>query len=411
MASVCGVACGACVVRGGRWGLVAGLWGAIWAVAAGVLALGGLGCNRDKPNTDIIIGSVQRLQGPNSNFGTQSQAGIELAAAQINAAGGIHGRRVVVKVGDNKGIADESKKRFEELVSQGAVAVIGEVASSATLNMAPTAKSLRVPHLTPASTADELTGEEYSWTFRTCFKDTMQGGAIARFIVEGLNARRIAIITQQGEAYSQGLTENVLSSFARLQPTGEVVAKESYVGTDTDYSAILAKIKAANPDVVVATGYYEAVSRMVPRAREMGMNMPFVGGDGWSSPDLLKVGGSQMNNSFYTDHFILDESNPRAKKFIEDFTSHHKSRMSPDSMAALGYDAMKVMAAAITKALENDPKGTPDPEKIRQALATIRDFDGLTGKMTMEPDRSMRKAITVIEISEGQLKYRASYEP
>lgn len=380
-----------------------------WTVCLGVIfgLLGRVSMvhaqNSGKP--PILVGQVAAMQGEWADYGLSANAGAQLAVEEINKAGGINGRPLQLLTEDNKCVATESGKLVRKLVTQdGCVAILGEIASASSLNMAPVCKDLQVPQLTPGSTRDELSAPKYDWTFRTCFKDSFQGGVIAKFALENLKAKKAALIFARGNAYSEGLADNVRKTFLKGQGAA-IVVDESYGKDDRDYSSILNKVKAANPDVVFATGYYQETARLIDQARKMGITVPFLGGDGWSSKELLDKGGKAVEGCYFSDHYAADNPSPLVQKYVTNFKAKYPGgKFEPNSMSALGYDAVFMLTAALKKDPDN-------PATIREELAKIKDFEGVTGKMTMQSDRSMAKSAVIIAIQDGKFTYHTTINP
>jgi branched-chain amino acid transport system substrate-binding protein len=282
------------------------------------------------------------------------------------------------------------------------VAVIGEVASRRTLAAAPVAQRYQVPMLTPASTNERVT-EVGDYIFRICFIDPFQGEVLARFAHDDLGARRVAILRDIQQDYSVGLTESVVAHFGSLG--GTVLEPISYSTGDADFRAVLTQIRSQQPDALIVTGYYSEAAVIVRQARELGMEMPILGGDGWVG-DPLKNGREALRNTYISNHYSGDNPDPVVQNFVTSY--RERFGREPDSIAALSYDAVKVLADAITRA------GSTDGPQIREALATA-DVSGVTGRLKMNEQRNVDKPAVVqeVEYANGEVTfvYRTTISP
>jgi branched-chain amino acid transport system substrate-binding protein len=351
---------------------------------------------------EIRIGEFGSLTGGTATFGTSSHEGLMLALDEINAGGGLLGKKVRVITEDNQSKPEESVTAVLKLIKQDQVsAVVGEVASSRTLAAAPTCQANRIPLLSPASTNPKVT-QVGDYVFRACFIDPFQGSTMAKFAVEHLKAKRIAILTDMKNDYSVGLAEFFRETAKRLG--AEIVAEESYSEGDIEFKAQLTEIKAENPDVIYVPGYYTECALIARQARELGLTQPLLGGDGWDSPKTIEIGGKAVDGVYITNHYSADDERPAVQKFIADYKAKYGGK-TPDAMAVLGYDAMKMMADAIRRA------GSTDGPKIRDALAATRDFPGVSGNISIDADRNARKAIVIVQIRDGQYHFVEAIEP
>jgi len=375
------------------------------ALFLSTVVIAGFGCKKDSANnaTQIVIGQVASKQGDTATFGVSSDEGVQLALEELNAAGGVLGKTIVVKTEDDRSQSDEAKTAANKLITQDkVVALIGEIASSRSIAMAPEAQAAGVPMLSPGSTNPKVT-ELGDCIFRACFIDPFQGEAMARFAMEDLKLKKFAILFPVNSDYGVGLRNFVTDTVKK--GGGEIVAVESYEEKkDRDFRSQLTKIKAANPEAIFMTGYYTEAGLVAKQAKELGLNIPMIGGDGWDSDITLTVGGSAINGSYFTNHYAPDEDRPEVKKFVDAYKKKYGGKV-PDAMAVLGYDAMKLMADAIKRA------NSAEPKKIREALAATKDFPGVAGAITMDASRNAKKAIVIIKIEDGKFKYHSKVEP
>jgi branched-chain amino acid transport system substrate-binding protein len=351
---------------------------------------------------EIRIGEFGSLTGGTATFGTSSHEGVMLALDEINNDGGLLGKKVRVLTEDNQSKPEESVTAVLKLIKQDEVsAVIGEVASSRTLAAAPTCQANHVPLLSPASTNPKVT-QVGDYVFRACFIDPFQGSTMAKFAVERLKAKRIAILTDMKNDYSVGLAQFFRETAKKLG--AEIVAEESYAEGDIEFKAQLTEIKAENPDVIYVPGYYTESALIARQARELGLTQPLLGADGWDSPKTVEIGGKAVEGVYITNHYSADDDRPVVQKFITDYKSKYGGK-TPDAMAVLGYDAMRMMADAIKRA------GSTDGPKIRDALAATKDFPGVSGNISIDAERNARKPIVIVQIRDGKYQFVEAITP
>lgn len=339
----------------------------------------------------VRIGVFMSLTGSTANFGISSVNGIKMAADEVNAAGGINGKQIELLVQDDRSDASEAATIVTKFVTQDQVhAILGEVASSRSIAAAPIAQNAKIPMLTPSSTNPEVT-KKGDFIFRSCFIDPVQGAAIAQFAARTLNAKRAALMVDRKNDYSTGLEKVIHETFTRMG--GQIVATQSYQEGDQDFNAQLTSLKGANPEVIFVPGYYNDVGLIAKQARDKGINVPLVGGDGWDSVQLYAIGGTALNGSFFTNHYSPFDTDPKVQKFVSSYKSRYNT--TPDALAATAYDAALIMFDAIKRA--NSLDGTA----IRDALAATKEFPGVTGNVTFNSDRDAVKPIIMIEIKDG----------
>ncbi len=343
------------------------------------------------PTGDTIkVGVYVDLTGQTSSFGQSTKNGIELAVEEINATGGVNGKKIQLVIEDDQGRPEQAKTVVAKLIKQDkVVAVLGEVASSNSLAAAPVAQEAKIPMITPSSTNPRVT-QVGDYIFRVCFLDDFQGSSIAKFAANTLKGKTAAILGDVNSDYSKGLTEFFEKEFTKLG--GRVVAKEAYTQTDPDFKAQLTKIRNLNPDVIYIPGYYGQVGIIAKQARELGMNMPLLGGDGWDSPELWSLGGAALKNSYITNHYSADDPNPVIQNFVKSYKAKF-GNVAPDSLAALAYDSAKVLADAIKRA------GGTDNVKLRDAINATKGFAGVTGTISINAERNAVKPAVVLEVT------------
>jgi|CXWL01.1.fsa_nt_gi branched-chain amino acid transport system substrate-binding protein len=350
----------------------------------------------------IKVGVFMDLSGQTSSFGQSSVAGAKMAAAGINAAGGIDGRKIELVIEDDQGRPEQAATVVTKLVNQDKVAaIIGEVASSNSLAAAPIAQQAHVPMITPSSTNPKVT-QVGDYIFRVCFIDPFQGEAMATFAARSLRAKTAAILLDTNSDYSRGLSEYFEKSF--VQQGGTIVDKQSYANTDRDFSGQLTAIKAKNPDVLWVPGYYTQAGVIVRQARQLGLTAKILGGDGWDAPQLFELGGEALNGAFISNHYSAEDPSPVIQKFITDFKAANGGA-TPDAMAVLAYDAVNVLAAAIKRA------GGTDPDSLKSAIRRTNEFDGVSGKITINENRDAMKPAVVLEVQDGKFHYLQTVPP
>ena len=356
------------------------------------------------PGEKIWFGHVGSMTGQEATFGDSTDKGIKLAIEELNAKGGLKGKQVDLKTYDDQGKPEEAALAATRLITQDKVTVLlGEVASSRSMAMAPIADANKVPHITPSSTNPKVTKDgdkTRPFVFRVCFIDPFQGTVMAKFATQK-GVKKVAILRDVGNAYSVGLADYFLSKFKDLG--GTIVNDQSYKAGDQDFKAQLTAIKAKAPEAIYVPGYYTDVALIARQARELGIKVPLMGGDGWDSAKLFEIGGAAIEGSFYSNHYSPDDPSPQ----IQNFISRYKARFGavPDSMAATGYDAAMVAGDAIARAKEMNG------EAIAAAIAATNGFPGVTGVISLDQDHNAVKPAVVLEVKGGKAVYVATVTP
>jgi branched-chain amino acid transport system substrate-binding protein len=377
---------------------VTGKRGAAVAVALSL----GLACSKPRaPDAEIAIGEYSSMTGTTATFGQSTDQGIRLAVDEINGSGGVLGRRLAVFLEDDQSRPEEAATAATKLVNQKhVVAMLGEASSSRSLAAAPICQANRVPMVSPSSTNPRVT-EVGDYIFRVCFIDSFAGAVMARFAAGSLKLTRVALLVDVRNDYSIGLATYFRVQFKKQG--GVILAEQSYSEGDSDFHAQLTQIKAVNPEAIYVPGYYTEVGTIARQARELGIKAPFLGGDGWDSPKLWEIGGEALNGSYFANHYSVDDPNPAVQKFVGDYKARYKA--VPDALAALGYDAARILADAMRRA------GSTAGEKVRDALAATKDFPGVTGKITLNADRNPIKPAVMLRIENGRFVYVETLNP
>lgn len=348
-------------------------------------------CNPQGGGDKVRVGVFMSTTGSTANFGISSVNGIKMAADEVNAAGGINGKQVELLVQDDRSDASEAATIVTKFVTQDQVhAILGEVASSRSIAAAPIAQNAKIPMLTPSSTNPEVT-KKGDFIFRSCFIDPVQGAAIAQFAARSLNAKTAAIMVDRKNDYSTGLEKVINETFTKMG--GKIVAVQSYQEGDQDFNAQLTSLKGANPEVIFVPGYYNDVGLIAKQARDKGITVPLVGGDGWDSTQLYAIGGTALNGSYFTNHYSPYDTEAKVQKFVNDYKTRYGT--IPDALAATAYDAANIMFDAIKRSK------SLDGADIRDALVATKDFPGVTGTVTFNANRDAVKPIVMIEIKDG----------
>lgn len=358
------------------------------AASTGAAGTGAAGSGAAK-GEPILIGHFGSLTGSEATFGQSTSNGIRLAIAEFNASGGLNGRPIELKEYDTRGDAGEAKLAVERLVkSDKVVTVLGEVASKLSLAGGPVCQEAKVPMISPSSTNPRVT-QIGDYIFRVCFIDPFQGLAGAKFAHDNLKAKTAALLVDQSQAYAKGLSEEFEKSFVKLG--GKIVSTQTFTGGASDFTAQLTSIRAAKPDVIYVPGYYTDVGNIALQARKLGLSQPLLGGDGWDSSELAKIAGDAIDGCYYTNHYAPDQPDARVQGFIKAYQARFKA--TPDGLAALGYDAAKILFAAMGRA-----KSLSGPD-LRSAIAATKNFPGVTGDITINEQRDAVKSVVVVEMS------------
>ncbi len=352
-------------------------------------------------NSEIMVGEYASLTGGTATFGTSTHNGIQLAIDEVNAAGGVKGKKLKLVTEDDASKPDNARTVVTKLITRDkVVAVLGEVASTRSMAAAPVCQQNKVPMISPSSTNPEVT-KKGDYIFRVCFTDDFQAAVAGKFAYDQ-GFKKVAVFTDMKNDYSVAFGKFFSEMF--IKSGGKISGEQTYQEGDTDFKAQLNSLKATNPDAILVPGYYTEVGTIARQAKEIGLNVPLIGGDGWDSPQLVPGAGTALEGSFFSDHYFstsLKEANTQS--FITAFKAKYKQE--PDALAALGYDAAKMLIDAMGRA------GSLDGTGIRDALATTKDFPGVTGKITMDANRNARKAAVIFQIKGTEFNVFKSYTP
>jgi len=350
---------------------------------------------------EIVLGAYMPNTGPFATFGQSSTKAMKLAVEEINSAGGVLGQPIKLIVEDDQCKPEEAANAAQKLIQQDQVlCVIGEVASSNSLAAAPICQDAQTPMVTPSSTnpAVTQTGDQI---FRVCFTDDFQGLVMSEFATQDLKAKTAVIFSDVASDYSKGLSKIFRDTFTA--DGGRILGEESYNQGDKDFRAQLTKFKALEPEVMYIPGYYGEVALILSQARQLGLDATAIGGDGWDSPKLVEIAGKAAEGGCFSNHYSKDDPHPVVQAFVRNFEAKYNE--VPDALAACAYDAIRIVAQAI------DSAGQIDRTALRDALAEVEDFDGVTGSITIDENRNARKSATILTIKDARQTFVRTMEP
>lgn len=395
-------------------GKVLGAGLACTAIVAGMLALGGCKnagqggeVNTAKSESQTIkIGVTTGLTGGTATYGQSMYRGIQQVIDEVNAKGGVNGRKIELQVEDNGGKADQAVTVAQKLISSDNVlAILGDLLSSSSLAIAPICQKEQIPMVTPTSTTPEIT-KKGDYIFQTCFDDDFQGRVGARFATQYLKVKNVAVLIDNKSDYSRGLARAFAQEFGK---SGKVVATDYYSAGDSDFRPQLTNIKAKNPEALFIPGYYTEVGLIAQQARQLGIKQPMFGGDGWESSKLVEIGKNAVEGTYFSTHYYAQNNNPQVRKFVDGYKKRNNGE-SPDTMAALGYDAALIMVAAI----EKSGVTTADAEsrsRLRDALAQTKNFSGVTGNTSLDEQRKVVRPAIMLQVKDKKFAYVTTIKP
>jgi branched-chain amino acid transport system substrate-binding protein len=376
-----------------------------------VLSLCAFGCSKED-SSQIKIGVIAELTGDVPAVGASCKNAAEMAVAEVNDAGGIQigDKKYKIKliIEDNAGKADQSASSAQKLITQQKVtAIVGPNASRYALPAAEIAETGKTVLITPWSTApkatlDSRTNASKKYVFRACFIDPFQGGVLAKFTLDNLNLKKAAVLYDVASEYNKGIAEIFKEVYEKNG--GRVVAFETYTTNDKDFSSQLTKIKKAQPDIIFLPNYYSEVPLQIQQAKRLGITVPFIGSDSWGSEELLKLCGKDCNDYYFSTHYAADAATETTKKFIAGYKAKYNA--TPDDVAALTYDSFGLLWQALKTAGKNDRQA------VRDALARIPQYEGVTGNMQFkEGSGDPVKSAVILKIQDGKFTWFANAKP
>ncbi len=354
----------------------------------------------------IKIGLVAPLTGDVKTFGESTKNGFLLAVEEVNAQGGIKGKQIKTFIQDDKNDPTEAQNAGSKLINQdGVKLIIGSVSSKCSIPLAQTCQDASAVMISPTSTNPKVTirddGSRKEFIFRACFIDPFQGRVAAKFALETIKAKTTAILYDVGNDYVKGLAEFYRDNF--VQGGGQVLVYESYQKDDTDFSALLTKVKQADPDVLYIPDYYNKVGLIAKQARQMGIKSILMGGDGWDSPEMLKIAGEAIVGGYFTNHYSPDDPRPEVQEWVKKYMAKYGS--SPDALATLAYDGTCLLLEAIKKA------NSDNPVKVKEALQSIKDFKSVSGNISLDENGNPIKSAVILKYTKSGQEYVATVNP
>jgi len=362
----------------------------------------------------IKIGVDLELSGTVAQYGQKELDGLKLAIDEINKKGGINGKKIELVVMDNKSDKTEAQNvAYKLAVRQNVLAILGPATSGATKSASIAVAKYKVPLVSPSATDDNVTVEEKtnkvkSYIFRTCFNDSFQGNVMANFALKTLKAKKAAIIYDATSDYSKGLLKNFKSVFEKSG--GKVIAEEAFGRGEQDFSSILTKIRDKKPDVIFAPVYYDEAGLIIKQARELGIKVPILGGDGFDDPKVVeKAGKENANNVFFSAHYSSQDTDKKVQDFIKKYKT--KYNQEPNAFAALGYDLGYFIADALKRANLKFDSVTKDRERLKIAIENTKNFVGVTGVININKMHNAEKSAVIIELKDGIQMFKQKLNP
>lgn len=353
----------------------------------------GLLCLSCGPKEKVIkIGMVSPLTGDVKTFGESTRNGFTLAIEEANANGGIIGDSIKMYIADDRNDPTEARNAGSKLINQdGVKLIIGSVSSKCSIPLSEICQAADAVMITPTSTNPKVTvnddNSRKDYIFRACFIDLFQGRVAAKFAIDSLKAKTAAILYDVGNDYVKGLAEFFRDSYQKLG--GKIITYESYTKDDADFSALLTKVKRDNPDILYVPDYYNKVGLIAKQARQLGIKAVMMGGDGWDSPDMLKIAGDAIVGGYFTNHYSPDDPRPEVQNWVKKYETKYGSK--PDALATLAYDATNLMLEAIKIAK------TSNPPEVRNALQNIKDINSISGNISYDADGNPIKDIVIVK--------------
>jgi branched-chain amino acid transport system substrate-binding protein len=369
-------------------------------------AFGLMGCRQEVPNSSaklepILIGFFGALTGNAAGLGQYTDMGATLAVEEINASGGVRGRPLELRREDNRSLAGESATIVKKLLSRDqVVAIVGDANSGRCLEAGPLCQAAGIPMISPAATLPQVT-EIGDFIFRICFTDPFQGKIMAQFARKNLSLKRVGFLLDATSPYSLGLADVFRDRFTA--EGGLVIGEQRYNGGDKDFRAQLTALKAIGVEAIFAPGYYHSGGLILRQARELGLTLPMLGGDGWEAPELIAVGGPAADGAYFPVHFSAENPTPATRAFLDRF--HRRFGKLPTGVSALAFDTLQMIADALRRSNSIQPKA------IRDELAVTHDFAGITGLITMDSHRNAQKSAVIVGVKAGSFQFVSLIEP
>lgn len=378
-------------------------------IAIFTLLVGSCLLSYSKSSSTIKLGVNLELSGAVAQYGQRALEGIKMATDEINRKGGVLGKKIELIIFDNKSDKTEALNIATRLATkENVLAILGCTTSGATKSAAVAAMKYKIPIISPTATddkvtVDERTGKTKAYVFRVCFNDSFQGDVMATFALKTLKVKSVAIIYDASSDYSKGLEKNFKLAFTK--GGGKIVAEEAFAKNEQEFSGILTKIKAKNPDAIFAPVYYDEAGLIIKQARELGIKVPIMGGDGFDDPKVAEKAGSEYANYVYfSTHYSGQDPDKKVQDFIRKYKQLYKNE--PNAFVATSYDLVYLVADAIKRA-----NSTTDREKLRKALEDTKNFAGVTGVITINKYHNAQKAAVIIELKNGVQVFKQKINP
>jgi branched-chain amino acid transport system substrate-binding protein len=354
----------------------------------------------------LKIGLIAPLTGDVKTFGESVKNGFLLAIEESNQKGGILNKKIEYVICDDKNDPTEAANAAYKLINQDRVkAIIGSVASKASIPVSEICEQAKIVMITPTSTNPKVTvkedGTRKRYVFRACFIDPFQGKVAATFALKHLNKKTAAILYDVGNDYVKGLAEYFKASFE--EGGGQVLLFESYSKDDVDFSALLTKVKQLNPEILFLPDYYTKVGLIAKQARQLGIKSILMGGDGWDSPDIIKIAGEAIDGGYFTNHYSPEDPRKEVQEWVKKYQERYGK--IPDALATLAYDATNLLLTAISKA------NSFEPDKIREALENIKEFNTVSGKIVFDENGNPIKDAVIMQYKNGKATYVTTIHP
>lgn len=350
------------------------------------------------PKFPYKIGGIAPLTGDVKTFGESTKNGAELAVAEANA----RGAKIELVYADDRGDATEGVNAANKLISQdGVKAIVGTVQSKVSIPVSDVAQSNKVVMISPTSTNPSVTvagGTRKDYVFRACFIDPFQGTVMAKFALEELKSKKAAVLYDVSNDYTKGLAEYFRDAYTK--GGGTINVFESYGKDDVDFSALLTRVQADNPDFLYLPDYYNKVSLIAKQAKDKGMNVRMGGGDGWDSSE---IDWAAVDGGYFSNHYSAEDPRPEVQNFVKAYTAKYGA--APDALATLAYDAANLLLMAAEKA------GSDDPAKVKDAMASLAGVKTVSGEITFDKDGNPTKAAVVLQIKDKAQKYVTTVNP
>jgi len=371
-----------------------------------ILLLGLLSLSCGPKEKMIKIGLVAPLTGDVKTFGESTRNGFTIAIEEANANGGINGDSIKMYIADDRNDPTEARNAGSKLINQdGVKLIIGSVSSKCSIPLSEVCQAATAVMISPTSTNPKVTvnddNSRKDFIFRACFIDPFQGMVAAKFAAEYLKAKTSAILYDVGNDYVKGLAEFYRDNFQKSG--GKIITYESYTKDDTDFSALLTKVKRDNPDVLYVPDYYNKVGLIAKQARQLGIKAIMMGGDGWDSPDMLKIAGDAIVGGYFTNHYSPDDPRPEVQTWVKKYETKYGSK--PDALATLAYDATTLMLEAIKSAK------TANPPDVRNALQNFKGLNAVSGSISYDASGNPIKDAVILKYTKNGQEFVTSVKP